>query len=130
VCDLGSWSDPITGEVFKFVGAKMNDSIRVNQSIIYVVKTEVKMDDRTKKYAPKSEMIRADAASGPGIWNGFMAGGFGGLAQGAGLGIGMGLIRPSTTFNSAGQNNGQMQGQFQGQESFTSSFSNSKSTVK
>jgi len=97
VQDIGSWSDPITGEVFKFVNAKSNDSIRQNQSIIYVMHTEVKLDPKTNRYAPKTDMLRADAAASNGIWNGFMQGGFAGLAQGAGVLGGMALLRPSPT---------------------------------
>lgn len=106
VQDIGSWSDPTTGEIFKFVNAKSNDSVRQNQSVIYVVHTRIEKDAQTGKWAPKTNMERADAAASNGIWNGFMQGGFAGLAQGAGVATGMALLRPSTTTNNNGDGAG------------------------
>ncbi len=109
VNDIGTYTNPITGKIYKFVQAKTSDCIRLNEQVIYVITTEVKKDPATGKFAPMSEMVRADAASGYGIVHGFFQGGFAGLAQGAGVATGMALLRPSNTFNSAGQNNGQVQ---------------------
>lgn len=116
VNNLGSWTDPITGENYQFVQAKTSDCLRLNQSIVYVTHTEVKLDERTHKYMPKTDMIRVDAASGNGIVHGFFYGGFAGLAQGAGFATGMALLRPSTTSVNANGNTGveSSQGQIAG----------------
>jgi hypothetical protein len=122
VMDIGSWSDPTTGEIFKFVNAKSNDSVRLNQSVIYVMHTSVQKDVQTGKWMPKTDMARVDAASNNGIWNGFMQGGMAGIAQGAGVATGMALLRPSPTNINAGNGNNanlansQQQGQIQFQK--------------
>ena len=124
VTDVGSWSDPTTGEIFKFVNVQVHDSVRLNQSVIYVINTSVKKDERTGKWAPKTEMIKASEASNSGIWHGFMAGGFAGIAQGAGYAVGTGLLANqygNASGSSAGagaiiiNDNAQFQGQMQGQ---------------
>ena len=107
VQDIGSWSDPTTGEIFKFVNAKSNDSLRQNQSIIYVIHTSVQKDERTGKWAPKTNMLIRDAASSDGLWNNFGKGGAAGLFQAGGM-IGFGaLLRPSNTSmtDNSGSNN-------------------------
>lgn len=97
VQDIGSWSDPVTGEIFKFVNAKSNDSFRQNQSVIYVMHTSIQKDEKSGKWAPKTNLLVRDAATSDGFWNNFGKGGAAGLFQAGGL-IGFGaLVRPSPT---------------------------------